>query len=373
MTRALASIRQVESVDPIENADAIEVARVGGWRCVIKKGEFCAGDLAIYFEVDSLLPLENPAFAFLAGRGEVTQDGKRWSRLRTSKFRGCLSQGLLLRPESFPSELPAEVVVEGADVTDLLGVKIYEPPEGPGMSLSGTPKGNWPTFLRKTDQERIQNIPWAIKAFPGELFEVTLKIDGCSLTAYLFNDKYGVCSRNLDLQERVQDSADETKWKENPYHAAAKMYGLEARMRAVGLNMAVQGEFCGEGIQSNRDKIKGTKVFIFDAYSIDEARYLTPAERNAYLDKLDAVTGVEGIFSKMDRVPVVAPALDLTTTFASVDDVLAFAEGPAINTKLREGVVFKSHGLITGRAKGERTQVFSFKAISNAYLMKTGT
>jgi RNA ligase (TIGR02306 family) len=372
MTRALASIRVVDEVGPIENADAIEVARVGGWRCVIKKGEFRAGDLAVYFEVDSILPLSDPAFAFLAGRGEVVHDGKKWSRLRTSKFRGCLSQGLLLRPDAFPSALSAEAVVEGADVTELLGVKIYEAPEGPGMSLSGTAKGNWPAFLRKTDQERIQNIPWAIKAFPGELFEVTLKIDGSSLTAYFNNGKFGVCSRNLDLQERVQDGADETQWRENPYHAATKMYGLEARMRAVGLNVAVQGEFCGEGIQCNRDKIKGTRLYIFDAFDIDQGRYLTPSERNAYLDQLDAVAGVAGVFGKVDRVPTICAPVDLTT-FASVDEVLAFADGPAMNTKLREGVVFKSLNLVTGKAKGEKTQVFSFKAISNAYLIKTGT
>jgi RNA ligase (TIGR02306 family) len=60
--RKLASIRVIDSIDPIVGADAIEVATVGGWKIVVKKGEFAVGDLAVYLEIDSWVPTELAPF-----------------------------------------------------------------------------------------------------------------------------------------------------------------------------------------------------------------------------------------------------------------------------------------------------------------------
>lgn len=56
--RKLASVQYVHDITPIEGADMIEVAHVLGWQCVVKKGEFEVGDLGVYFEIDSFLPIK---------------------------------------------------------------------------------------------------------------------------------------------------------------------------------------------------------------------------------------------------------------------------------------------------------------------------
>jgi RNA ligase (TIGR02306 family) len=64
MKRKLASIQTVLDIEPIPNADAIELARIQGWQCVVKKGEFRPGDTGVFFEIDSVPP-EDDRFAFL--------------------------------------------------------------------------------------------------------------------------------------------------------------------------------------------------------------------------------------------------------------------------------------------------------------------
>lgn len=95
--RKLVSIQTIDDVQPIENADSIEVALVGGWNIVIRKGEFKKGDKAFYFEIDSMLPLEDKRFSFLESRGKKIQNGILYHRLKTAKLRGQISQGLLQR------------------------------------------------------------------------------------------------------------------------------------------------------------------------------------------------------------------------------------------------------------------------------------
>ena len=56
--RKLASIQRVWKIEPIEGADRIELAHVLGWQCVVNKGQFQPMDLAVYFEVDSFLPIQ---------------------------------------------------------------------------------------------------------------------------------------------------------------------------------------------------------------------------------------------------------------------------------------------------------------------------
>jgi RNA ligase (TIGR02306 family) len=87
--RKLASVQEILKVEPINGADAIEVATVLGWHVVVKKGEFKPGDKCLYFEVDSLLP-KYPWCEFLFKAEE------EYSRIKTRKILGVLSQGLLI-------------------------------------------------------------------------------------------------------------------------------------------------------------------------------------------------------------------------------------------------------------------------------------
>lgn len=90
--RELVYLARVEEVRPIEGYDRVEYARIGaGWWCVVKKDQFKAGDIAIYFEVDSKVPEEEP-FLFL--------ESKHY-KVKTQKMCKVVSQGLLMAPEDF--------------------------------------------------------------------------------------------------------------------------------------------------------------------------------------------------------------------------------------------------------------------------------
>ena len=192
--RKLASIRKVSSIQPIEGADAIEIAVVDGWKVVTKKGEYVPGSLCIYCEIDSFLPIKEE-FEFLRKSSYKKMGDQEGFRLRTIKLRGQVSQGLLLPLTTFqsfgyrlsPNLLnenyaiePDRVVIspsdmielsEGSDVTEVLGIVKYEPPIP--AELSGKVKGNFPSFLRKTDEERVQNLTkfynnWVIGPFVNQ-------------------------------------------------------------------------------------------------------------------------------------------------------------------------------------------------------------
>jgi len=248
--RKLASIQKIKALEPIENADAIEKATVLGWQLVVKKGEFAVGDLCVYCEIDSLMP-ERPEFEFLKQRG---------MRVRTVRLRGQVSQGICFQLSILPPEVE---IVEDADVTEILGITKYEAPIP--ACLSGLMKGKFPSFIPKTDETRVQILQKLLEKYAGEKCYVTEKIDGSSVTYYLNKGEFGVCSRNLELLE----NEDNTLWK------VARQLDIENKLRALNGNYALQGEIMGEGIQSNKLKLRGQTVFFFNVFDIDKYEYLS--------------------------------------------------------------------------------------------------
>ena len=333
MTRKMATVRKISELRPIEGADAIEAAVVGGWVVVVKKGEFKAGDLAVYLEIDSWVP--NTLAPFLSKGSEPRMyNGVLGERLRTVKLRGQVSQGLLIPTMgTFP---------EGTDMTEALGVQKYEAPIP--AQLAGDVEGPFPSFVPKTDQERIQNLTEEFKAWQATdmRWEITEKLDGSSMTVYFKDGKFGVCSRNWALKETEGNSL----W------AQARRYNLEDVLIREG-NFAVQGELIGEGIQGNPYKIKGQDFYVYDVFNINEQRYLSPSERIAFVER-----------NGLKHVPVIAYSAEFYDTLGiqSVEHVLKFAEAKSkLNEGFeREGLVFKHNGVV------------SFKAISNKFLLKTG-
>ena len=342
--RKLASIRRVSEILPIEGADSIEIAKVDGWQCVVKKGDFKAGDIGVYFEIDSVLP-EREEFEFMRARH---------FRVRTIKLRKQLSQGLMM-PLSILGNTGEEVFI-GADVTQRLGVVKYEP--AIPATLAGQIKGSFPAFIEKTDQERCQNLVAEIAEAveKGTLFEITEKLDGTSMTVYLNEGEFGVCSRNLDQKRAENPDENSTFWK------VAIGMGLEDAMKKVGRNIALQGELIGPGIQKNRYKLDKQQFMIFDVYDIDAKRHLTPSERFEVLAQVfdadpAAMTHVPVIH---DRVPVNLTVAEMLT---QADGVSKLADTP------REGLVFKSHDLRKTH-ESQTGMIFHFKAISNEFLLK---
>jgi RNA ligase (TIGR02306 family) len=339
--RKLATIRKIDALRPIPDADAIECAVVGGWTAVVKKGEYAAGDLAVYCEIDSWIP---HALAPFLSKGKEPRvfDGIQGERLRTMKLRGQLSQGLLL-PLSTLTMIDSELF-EGLDVSFPLGIVKYEAPIP--AQLAGEVKGMFPGWIQKTDQERVQNLKEELDYWLREqhVWEVTEKLDGSSMTVYLRDGEFGVCSRNLELKPSETNSL----WK------VAVRNDLELKLRRANRNLALQGELIGEGIQGNPYKQKGQEFFLFDIYDIDTSKYFTPAERKAFVQEHD-----------IKHVPVLAFGAELSDTLGvnSIDGILRFAEGKSVMGMIgceREGVVFKS-----------KAMQCSFKAISNKFLLKS--
>ena len=196
--RKLASIRIAGDINVIEGADNIVMVNVDGWQCVVKKEEFKPGDIGVYFEIDSFIPGSDERFKFLENKFH-TYDGKVGLRLRTIKLRGQISQGLFL-PVGMFEELKDKQV--GDDVSEVLGIEKWEPPVTP--VLAGHAKGVFPYFLKKTDEERCQNLVSTLENMKGQEFEMTVKLDGSSTTAYVKDEEYGVCSRNLELKEMMK-------------------------------------------------------------------------------------------------------------------------------------------------------------------------
>jgi RNA ligase (TIGR02306 family) len=340
--RKLASIRMIDSIDPIENADAIEVATVGGWKVVVKKGEFKAGDLAIYCEIDSWIPHEIAPF-LSKGKEPREYEGVRGERLRTVKLRGTLSQGLLL-PLDVLTFIPKEewyFDIEsniGFDVSEMLGIKKWEM-QVPAQ-LAGQVKGNFPKGVPKTDQERIQNVNRSTFDFYRTLsWEVTEKLHGSSCTFYVDGEgEFHVCSRNLDLKE------DEN----NAYWKAARKYDIENKLKLAGLkNIAIQGELIGEGINGNQYKTV-LDFYVFDMYETETYTYAVPQMRQILAEQLG-----------LKHVPVLVNGYTFKND-ESIQSLLTLAEGKSkLNDSNREGLVFKS--MLPGNG--------SFKAISNEWLL----
>jgi len=163
--RKLATIEKILDIQPIKNADKIEVATVRGWKVVVKKNEFKVGDWCIYIEIDSVLP-PKPEFEFLANSKY---------RIKTRKMRNQISQGIVFPLSILPHKMP--FLSEGTDVTDILQITKYEPPIP--AQLSGISKGSFPSHSVKTDEERIQNLVENYEELKKETYIETEKLDGC--------------------------------------------------------------------------------------------------------------------------------------------------------------------------------------------------
>jgi RNA ligase (TIGR02306 family) len=331
--RKLATINEISEVLPIDNADAIEKVRVRGWWCVAKKDEFHVGDRCVYFEIDSLLPSASPQFAFLAkGSREVTvalESGATATgyRLKTVKLRKQISQGLALPVAAFG----LENIEDGTDVSEDLGIHLWEPPISRGVM--GFARGPFPSFIPKTDEERVQNLQTEIELHKGERCYVTEKLDGTSLTCFWDTEdppSFHVCSRNLDLMEG-----------DNLYWQSAFPF------KELLPGFALQGEVVGEGVQGNPLRIKGRKLYAFNVYDIVGRCYL---DLETFL-----------LFCKalgVDTVPIIAVDMNLPS---DVDTLIAMADGKSdLNPNCdREGIVIRTQG----------ADRLSFKAISNRYLL----
>jgi RNA ligase (TIGR02306 family) len=331
--RKLASIQKIIKTEAIAGADAIEKAKVLGWELVIKKGEFKAGDLCVYCEIDCLMP-DRPEFEFLKPKG---------MRIKTVRLRGQISQGICLPLSILPDGIVPE---ENLDVTEILGIEKYEPPIP--ANLGGVAKGMFPGFIPKTDETRVQVLQEVLDLYAGETCYVTEKLDGSSSTFYLRDGVFGVCSRNLELLDNDENSM----WK------FAKKNNLEEKLKSFGKNIALQGEIIGEGIQKNKYKLNGQSVRFFNVFDIDKFEYFS-------FDEFRKIISGFGL----QTVPL------LEENFILSNSISSLVEKSVMRSTLNkdawaEGIVIRP--LKEKSDNGKMKTRISFKAINPEFLIRYG-
>lgn len=367
MGRKLASVQKVKAIRPIEGADRIEVVQVLNWDCVAQKGLYDVGDLVIYFEIDSLLP-DIPMLEWLK-KSAWSQKLNKY-KISTHKFRNQISQGLIIPIRDLTemynqingTSLSSIDYDEGDDLTGLLKIEKYEPPASNGP-LGEIISHKW--YVPKTDEERIQVcaenvLPEYMKIDQNEWY-ASIKLDGTSCTAGLFEDTFLIGGRN--------------QWYKGPnmYTETVKKYGdIETKAReyleATGVYVVFQGELCGPGIQSNKLGLKEKEWFIFNVF------VSTTGKMDSY-EKLDLI-GMLGMCERfgLKHVPLVnaEDKFDFKATNnidETVENLLKYVDNFKYRTyfedaspnQIAEGLVFRMNDMTN-----------SFKVISNKFLLKGG-
>lgn len=385
--RALAYIVNVDDIKPIEGADNIELAQVGGWRCIVNIGQFKPGDSAIFFEIDSLAP-EAEWSEFLRPRKFKVKTYK------LNKF-GVTSQGLLMPMSILPQNKKFKV---GDDVTKVLGVKYYVAEDNDRKAKGGNPnekynrmaakhpklakkkwfrwlmrrmwgkrllfvflgrhiderKHKFPAWIKVTDEERIENMPWILDV--KEPFSAQEKIDGTSTTFFLDCTKrkhdFGVCSRHVRQMtpDQVSYHTDKDAGIGNVYWEMALKYDIQNVLEKIAKKhnvkrVVLQGETYGESVQGNPLHIKGRDFAAFNL--IFDGERLGSLEAKEILDEYD-----------IPFVPIIDEAYIMPDDF---EELKLQADGKSvINPKYRrEGFVYRS---LDGKQ--------SCKNVSREYLLK---
>lgn len=385
--RALAYIVTVDDIKPIEGADNIELACVGGWRVIVNKQQFNPGDEAVFFEIDSLVP-EAEWSEFLRPRKFKVKSYK------LNKF-GVVSQGLLMPMDILPNDKKFKV---GDDVTKVLGVKYYVAEDNERKAKNPNEKYNrmaakhpklakkkwfrwlmrrmwgkrllfvflgrhiderkykFPDWIKKTDEDRIENCLWMLE--DKQPFVVTEKIDGTSTTFFLDCTKrkhdFGVCSRNVRQMtpDQVSYHTDKDAGVGNVYWEMAFKYDIQNVLEKIAKKhnikrVVLQGETYGTSVQGNPLHIKGRDFAAFNL--IFDGERLGSLEANKILSWYG--------------IPFV-PIIDNNFIMPDKDDfekLKLMADGKSvINPKYRrEGFVYRS---LDGK--------ISAKNVSREYLLK---
>jgi len=347
--RKLASIQSIKEILPIEGADRVELAKVLGWQCVVEKGKYTLGEKVIYCEVDSFLPVKEE-FEFLRSSSfrKNTLLGEGF-RVRTITLRGQLSQGLVLPLDLLPEGTD---VSEGNDVTAVLGIKEWEVPEVAGNF--GTIVGGLPEGFIPSDETRIQSLPDILKEFANVPYYITTKMDGTSCMCGVTKNKDG--ERKFHVTGHYTELKDDGK---SAFYEYVKKKDIPSRLENLVNSMGygslvIKGEWCGEGVQKNRLKLKTPEWYVFTV-DIDGKR----ADLSQMAD----------ICRKLDlkMVPIEEEGTNLAAMYKDTDALILRSKGSYPNGGPKEGIVIRPrHTIYSESLKGP----LSFKVLNPKYLLK---
>lgn len=356
--RKLVTVRKITDIQPIDGADRIEEVWVDGWSVVCQKGIHTIGDTVLYFELDSFLPQSDARFESFMKFGTRTFDGGVGHRIKTVRLKGVYSQGVIMPLSEFPEITSAE---EDTDYSEAIGIVKWEAPQerGEGMGYQGDKKGEFPWFIRKSDQERIQNLYGKLtQTHRDKEFVGTLKMDGSSITVgYVMGERYDnkgffYCSRNQEL--KIPEVLSDPNYKleeQGKFFQGAVNSDLFSKSKELhelfGSYYAIQGELVGAGVQGNFEKFDTYQVFAYNIFDI---------EKQEYVDYQTFETMAEAV--KLQIVPKVYGANKVL--IHELKDILEWSNiGKVLNAAYIEGIVWKQ---VNGDCQ--------FKAINNFYLEK---
>lgn len=278
MSSLIVEAVKISSISPIDGADRIVLATVKGWNCIIQKDSYRVGDLVVFIPPDSILPealVEKHGLTYMKGG----------DRIKTVKLRGVISQGLIL-------PVPAGRYKEGDDLSKVLGITKWQPPEpkysvGSGSQISK--KKLNPLFEKYTEIENIKNYSGVF--VEGDYVVITEKLHGC-------NARYGNLEipngQGLSIMERlsnwyqkyiqkqthqfvygshnVQITSFSNKgnfYGEDLWGSMTKKYNLTS----IPKGYIVYGEIVGEGVQDLTYGVKERDLFVFDVKK--DGKYLS--------------------------------------------------------------------------------------------------
>ena len=384
--RELAYVVKIDNIIPIDGADRVEQAVVGGWHIMVRKGQFKIGDKAVYFEIDSKVPEREP-YMFLADKH---------FKIKTQKyFKGTvISQGLLMAFEDFgwaedkyeigtflTKELEVIYSVEEdnkrkSNITkydkmyqrhlDLFKKskflrKMFKSNLGKKILFIFLGKKrdtrNWPSWVVKTDEERVQNMPFLFPGDPDKKWVVTEKIDGTSTTFTMKGRKkkeeFYICSRNVNFDK--PEKAENCFYETNVYIEMAEKYNMESVLRNILENhpefefVTIQGETYGANIQKRDYGLTGHDFMAFN---------LIFGYKDGRVERLNPID-MTSILVNTYNIPCV-PVLDTIILPETMDEMIEYANGKSlVDGGMREGVVLRT---LDG--------VESFKSVSNDFLIK---
>ena len=331
--RKLVEVIKIDEVIKHPNADSLDICKIGGWNVITRINEYKAGDIALYAQIDSWIPSIIAPFLSRDHEPRIYNDVPG-ERLKTIKLRGEVSQGLLLSPSLLSSEYNL-----GDDVSELLGIQKWEPVEIFGCEDQ---RSTFPSWARKTDQERIQSCYNDIKELltNGLVDDWTVeeKLEGSSMSVGSFDNDPVICSRNMSLKLDCNSKYVET----------AKKYNIVEKLNT---NIMISGELCGPGIQGNIYNLSRPSWFIFDIFDVDKQSLVSYELRKEIIESFDL---------NLHQTPVIKENFKIQDM--TCQELLEMAKGKSLlNYKQdREGLVFKNNA----------NPNISFKAINNDYLLK---
>ncbi len=330
--RPMAIILRIKDISEIPKCQRIELAKVSGWQCVVKKGIFKVGELVIYFHIDSVLDEHDETFDFLKEGGY---------RVKSMKIRGVLSQGIIGPLEWLSKhEIDISTVKNFDDVTTILNVKKYVHPEEYLLFENTKENLRYPDYVKKTDEERLQNIPDVLSSILSRTIVISRKEDGTSATYVLKNGKFYICSRNFLLTNRTKEN--------DHYYWISEKYKLDEKMKKLARELAIQGEIVGPEISHNRMGLDDLFFEVFNIWDITKQEYLEHYEVFRICNELE-----------LDQVPYVY----IGNVNQDMEWYLHLAEEQKYGGNPGEGIVIKT---IDGDPR------VSFKVISNVYLLLYG-